>query len=79
MVASVGDLVRFLDPDGAVLLPSDGFLIEPDGGLVMESLGFKLMLIGIDPGDIGEQIPVTLRFASGETFGFNAQVVDASE
>ena len=71
--------VDLLDPDGEVLLPSDGLLIEPDGGLVMESIGFKLMLIGIDPENIGEQIPVTLRIDSGDTFGFNALVVDDNE
>jgi len=70
------DSVDLLDPDGSVLLPSDGFVIQPDGGLVMESIGFKLMLIGIDPDTIGVEIPVTLRFESGDTFGFNADVID---
>lgn len=66
--------IDLLNPDETVQLPADGFLVPVDGGLVMEPVGYKLMLIGIDPAAIGDEIPVTLRFDSGDSFTFDAFV-----
>jgi copper(I)-binding protein len=68
------DSVDLLGPDDSIVLPAEGFNVLPDGGLVMEPVGFKLMLNGIDPDTIGGEIPVTLRFQSGESFAFSAIV-----
>lgn len=73
------DTVDLLDPNDAVVLPTDGFEVKPDGGLIMEPVGFKLMLNGIDPVAIGQEIPVTLRFESGESFDFNAIVQELDQ
>lgn len=75
----LADSVDLLDPDDAVVLPADGFEVRPDGGLVMEPVGFKLMLNGIDPVTLGQEIPVTLRFESGESFDFDAIVQELDQ
>jgi len=70
----LADSVDLLGPDNSIVLPAEGFNVPPDGGLVMEPVGFKLMLNGIDPEAIGDEVPVTLRFQSGGTFEFSANV-----
>lgn len=40
----------------------------------MESVSYKLMLNGLGPTALGAEIPITLRFDAGETFGFTAIV-----
>jgi len=66
--------IDLLNPDETVQLPADGFLIAVDSGVVMEPVGYKLMLTGIDPSAITDEIPVTLRFDSGDSFTFDATV-----
>lgn len=73
------DSIDLLDPTDAVVLPAEGFVIQPEGGLIMEPVGFKLMLNGIDAVGLGDEIPVTLRFESGETFGFSAIVQELDQ
>jgi copper(I)-binding protein len=75
----VADSVDLLDPDDALVLPADGFVVRADGGLVMEPVGYKLMLNGIDPLTIGQEIPVTVRFESGGSFVFNAIVQELDQ
>ncbi len=71
--------IDLLDPDDSVVLPADGFVVRADGGLVMEPVGYKLMLNGVDPVTIGQEIPVTLRFESGDSFAFNAIVQELDQ
>lgn len=71
--------IDLLDPADAVVLPAEGFVVRADGGLIMEPVGFKLMLNGIDPVTIGQEIPVTLRFESGSSFVFNAIVQELDQ
>ena len=73
------DNIDLLGPEDAVVLPAEGLVVRPDGGLVMEPVGFKLMLNGVDAVTIGSEIPVTLRFESGESFDFNAVVQEADQ
>ena len=73
------DNVDLLGPDDSIVLPAEGFSVLADGGLVMEPVGFKLMLNGIDPDTIGSEIPVTLRFETGESFDFSAIVQELDQ
>lgn len=71
--------IDLLNPDGSVRIPADGFVVEVDGGLIMEPVGYKLMLAGVERAEVGDQIPVTLRLDSDETFTFNAIVQELDE
>jgi copper(I)-binding protein len=75
----VADSIDLLDPAGSVVLPAEGFEVKPDGGFIMEPVGYKLMLNRIDADAIGQEIPVTLRLQSGETFAFSAIVQELDQ
>jgi len=45
----------------------------------MEPVDYELMLYGIEPLVIGDEVPVTLRFQSGETFAFAAIVQELDQ
>jgi hypothetical protein len=73
------DSIDLLGPDDSIVLPAEGLVVLPDGGLILEPVGFKLMLNGIDPDAIGPEIQVTLRFESGDSFGFSAVLQPADQ
>ncbi len=75
----LADSIDLFAPENVIVLPSEGIEVKADGGLVMEPAGYKLRLNGIEPLAIGDEIPVTVRFDTGDSFSFNAVVQELDQ